>query len=291
VRERGLRAFDQALFGHLGFIIRNLARSLFLGLTRGRLAKAPVGGPGRRYFQQLAWMSAAFAVCADAAMITLGGSLKRKERLSARLGDVLSEMYLTSAALKRFEDDGRPEADLPLLQWACEQSFYRMQESLRLLLANLPHRPVAWLLRLFVFPLGHPYTEVSDRLGQRAARLLLTPSDSRERLTHGIFIPREGDLPQAVLEQAFTLAAEMAPIEKTLRQARRAGAISAGPLLQMAEQAEAEGLISAAEREALSRMEALRQRVIAVDSFADYGKRHVLAEKGKGDADVAYAVR
>ena len=114
-RSKAVADFDHAVFGHLGFLLGNIARSLFLGLTRGRLSRSPVSGAARRYYQQLNWMSAAFALAADTAMMTLGGALKRKERLSARLGDVLSEMYLTSAVLKQFEDDGSPEADLPLL--------------------------------------------------------------------------------------------------------------------------------------------------------------------------------
>ncbi len=150
--ERGLAEFDHAVFGHAGFLLENIARSLFLGLTRGRLSHSPVAGPAKRYFQQLNWMSAAFALAADAAMMTLGATLKRKERLSARLGDVLSEMYLTSAVLKQYQDDGCPGEDWPLVRWACETSFYRMQESLRLLIRNLPFRPLGWLLRLVLFP-------------------------------------------------------------------------------------------------------------------------------------------
>ncbi len=276
VPERALQAFDRALFGHIGFIFRNLARSLFLGLTRGRLALAPVKGPSRRYFQRMAWMSAAFAVCADAAMITLGGALKRKERLSARLGDVLSELYLMSAVLKRFEDDGRPEADLPLLRWACDRSLYCMQESLSLLLANLPSRPLAWVLRLFVFPSGRPYTEISDRLSASAARLLLRPSEARDRLTRGIYAPLDETTRQGQLEAGFVLSSEVAPIEKTLRQARRAGVIDGQTRVELAHSACQAGLISAEERDAVARMDALRSGIVAVDSFADYGRRVLL---------------
>ncbi|WP_457670412.1 acyl-CoA dehydrogenase, partial [Thiolapillus sp.] len=132
--------FDHAIFGHIGFFLGNAARSLFLGITRGRLSRSPVTGPAKRYYQRLNWMSSAFALAADTTMMTLGAALKRKERLSARLGDVLSEMYLTSAVLKQFEDDGCREEDLPLLHWACAHSFHRMQESLRLLARNLPFR-------------------------------------------------------------------------------------------------------------------------------------------------------
>ncbi|WP_457668715.1 acyl-CoA dehydrogenase [Thiolapillus sp.] len=268
--------FDHAVFGHLGFLLGNTARSLFLGLTRGHLSRSPVSGPTRRYYQQLNWMSAAFALAADTAMMTLGGALKRKERLSARLGDVLSEMYLTSAVLKQFEDDGRPEEDLPLLLWACENSFYRMQESLRLLIRNLPFRPLAWLLRAVLFPSGFPYTEPDDSMSHKAAGMLLTPSASRDRLTQGIFITDDERFRQGIVEQAFRQAAIVAPVEKTLRSARRSGVISARDRLRQAHEALEKGLISEEERKGLETMRMLRRRVIAVDSFENYGKQHVL---------------
>ena len=277
-RERGLADFDHAVFGHVGFLLGNIARSLFLGLTRGRLSASPVAGPAKRYFQQLNWMSAAFALAADTAMMTLGATLKRKERLSARLGDVLSEMYLTSAVLKQYQDDDCPEEDWPLVRWSCETSFYRMQESLRLLVRNLPFRPLGWLLRLLLFPSGYPWTEPDDRMSHEAARLLLTPSESRERLTAGIFITEDEHFRQGIIEQAFRQAARVAPLEKTLREARRAGVIHSRELLEQAREALAEGLIGEADLKELEKMRMLRRRVIAVDSFEHYGRRNLLHE-------------
>jgi len=283
-RERGLADFDHAVFGHVGFLLGNIARSLFLGLTRGRLSASPVAGPAKRYFQQLNWMSAAFALAADTAMMTLGATLKRKERLSARLGDVLSEMYLTSAVLKQYQDDDCPEEDWPLVRWSCETSFYRMQESLRLLVRNLPFRPLGWLLRLLLFPSGYPWTEPDDRMSHEAAKLLLTPSESRDRLTAGIFITEDERFRQGIIEQAFHQAARVAPLEKTLREARRAGVIHARELLEQAREALAEGLIGEADLKELEKMRMLRRRVIAVDSFEHYGKRNLLHETD-GDRD------
>jgi acyl-CoA dehydrogenase len=275
-RRKALADFDAALVGHAGFLIGNLVRSLSLGLTRGRLSRAPVSGPTRRYFQQLNWMSAAFALCADAAMMTLGGALKRKERLSARLGDVLSEMYLTSAVLRRFEDDGRPDEDLALVHWACEDSLYRMQESLRLLLRNLPLRPLAWALRLVVFPTGAHWTEPDDRRGRDAAVVLLSPSGTRERLTSGIFITDDPQYRQGLIEQAFAQTTRVAPLEETLKAAHRAGAIRPRDLLAQAREACAQGLIDRADLEAVERMADLRREVITVDAFEDWGRRNLL---------------
>ena len=286
-RAKAVADFDHAVFGHLGFLLGNIARSLFLGLTRGRLSQSPVSGAAKRYYQQLNWMSAAFALAADTAMMTLGGALKRKERLSARLGDVLSEMYLTSAVLKQFEDDGRPDEDLPLLQWACENSFYRMQESLRLLIRNLPFRPLAWILRVVLFPSGYPYTEPDDRMSHRAADMLLTPSEGRDRLTRGIFITDDERFRQGIIEQAFEQAAVVAPIEKTLRGARRSGVIAGKDKIAQAREAMEKGLISEEELKALEIMRMLRRRVIAVDSFENYGKQYLLDNESPTSDQVA----
>lgn len=275
---RGLEEFDHAIFGHVGFVLGNIARSLFLGLTRGRLSGTPVNGPTARYFQQLHWMSAAFALSADVAMMTLGGSLKRKERLSARLGDVLSELYLASAVLKRFEDQGQPEGDLPLVRWACENSLYRMQESFRLLFRNLPFRPLAWLLRLIVFPSGAPHTETSDRVDRDAARIVLQPGGARDRLTHGIFVSADDQFRQAQIEQAFVQSAKVAPVEKTLREATRSGLLRGKTFGHQLEEALAEGIITQAEATELECMRDLRRKVVMVDSFAQYGKRYALAQ-------------
>ncbi|HHI76318.1 MAG TPA: acyl-CoA dehydrogenase [Gammaproteobacteria bacterium] len=277
-RGQGLADFDHALFGHVGFLLGNLARSLFLGLTRGRFSQAPVTGPSRRHFQRLNWMSAAFALCADVAMMTLGGSLKRKERLSARLGDILSELYLCSAVLKRFEDQGRPAEDEPLLAWTMEQSLYQMQEAFRLLFRNLPWRPLGWVLRLLVFPTGAPFTEPGDRLDHEVAQLLLRPGEARDRLTAGIFVTDDPAFRQGQFERAFAQAARVAPIEKTLREARRNGLIDARHPLEQARQAHAQGLIDDRQLAEMETMQRLRAEVIAVDSFPDYGHRHVLEQ-------------
>ncbi len=279
-RKRGLADFDHAIFGHVGFVLGNVARSLFLGLTRGRFTRSPVQGPTRRYFQQLNWMSAAFALSADVAMMTLGGALKRKERLSARLGDVLSELYLTSSVLKRFEDQGRPEEDLPLVQWACENSLYRMQESLRLLFRNLPFRPLAWLLRLVVFPTGSPYTEPSDLVDRDAAQLVMTPGAARDRLTQGIYIGHEHHSRQADYERAFAHAARVEPIEKTLRDAKHAGLLRSKHAADRIDEAIEQGIITQEDADALIEMQALRRDVIMVDSFPDYGKQYARQPKG-----------
>jgi acyl-CoA dehydrogenase len=158
----------------------------------------------RRYYQQLTRMSAAFAFTADLAMGTLGGSLKRKEKLSARLGDVLAQMYLASCALKRFEDEGRPAADLPLLHWALQDCLFKAGEAFEGVIANFPNRLfAAFLRRVVVFPLGKPWAPPSDQLGQDVARLLIEPSATRDRLTSDVYLPTDLEEPVAALEAAL----------------------------------------------------------------------------------------
>ncbi len=136
--KRAVHEFDEALFGHISFSLSNAVRSLVYGLTGGHIIGVPTGQPTKHYYQALTRYSAAFAFAADVSMLVLGGGLKRREKLSARLGDVLSQMYLCSAVLKRFEDDGRPVDDLPLLHWGMQDGLYRIQHGVRRRAAELP---------------------------------------------------------------------------------------------------------------------------------------------------------
>jgi acyl-CoA dehydrogenase len=267
VEDDDAEAFDRAFFGHMGFAISNAVRSLCLGLSGARLAPAPVRGPAGRYFQQLARMSAAFALAADVSLLVLGGSLKRREKLSGRLADVLSWLYLASAALKRFEDQGRPREDLPLLRWVCEHALYEMQYSLDGLLKNFPNRPVAWLLRWLVFPLGKPYRGPSDRLGHQCADLLLAPSEVRDRLTEGLFIPTQTDQALGRLERALTLQVALAPLEKRVRTAVKSGELTSASEHELMEQARERRVISDEEYAQWQTALAATRDAIMVDAF------------------------
>jgi hypothetical protein len=153
-QEKDVALFDRALWGHVGFVFRNMARTLWLGLTDGALASVPLQGPAARYYRRSTRLSAAFALAADLAMGTLGGALKRKESLTGRLADIHAWLYLSSAALKRFHDEGSKERDLPALRWACEHAHHEAQQAVPGFLANLPLRPAAWLLRALAVPAG-----------------------------------------------------------------------------------------------------------------------------------------
>jgi len=185
--EEKLQAFDSALFGHIGAAISNAVRSIWMGLTFAKLGKAPGDDYTRRFYRKLNRYSATLAVMADTSMLLLGGKLKFKEHLSGRLGDVLSQLYIASSMLKRYEDEGRPESDQPLLAWAFHDAVNKIETALSGALRNFPVRPAAWLLWPIIFPLGRRAQAPSDRLGHKVASLLMTPNDARDRLADGVF--------------------------------------------------------------------------------------------------------
>src|SRR5207248_5407469 len=190
-------AFDAVLFGHLRFTIANMVRTLVMGLTGSHFVHVPtdVAPETRRYYQQLTRFSAALAFRADVSMGVLGGTLKRKEKLSARLGDVLSYLFLCSATLKRFEDEGRQATDAPLMHWAIWDAMFKAQTALEGVISNFPSRLIASLMRRTAFPLGRPYVVPSDTLGHHVARLPTSPSATRDPLPAGMYLPNaEGDV-------------------------------------------------------------------------------------------------
>jgi len=259
--------FDTALFGHAAFMVSNLCRALWIGLSNGRLIAAPGDQATRRYYQQLTRMSAGFALVADVCMFVLGGALKRKELLSARLGDILSQMYLISAALKRYEDAGRPADDLPMLHWSVRDAFYRIQEAFFALFSNLPQQGVATFLRLMVFPLGRLFRVPPDDIGQAVARALSTPGAARDRLTRGVYVPPNEDEAIGALEAALSAVIEAEPVEAKIQAAVRSGKLSGRFQQEVIEAALRAGVISEQEQGKLARAAALRRKVIMVDDF------------------------
>ncbi|MGY3932840.1 acyl-CoA dehydrogenase [Aeromonas encheleia] len=265
-QEQALKAFDKAMFSHVGFAISNLVRSFWLGLTGARFAASPFKDQTKGYYQQLTRLSANLAFLSDMAMGTLGGELKRKERVSARLGDVLSQLYLASSALKRFQDEGRQQADLPLLHWALQDAMFKAQEAIDELLRNFPNRWIGLALRVIVLPLGRDLKRPSDKLDQQVARLLQTPSATRDRLAEGQYLTREEGNPFGLLEQALddVLAAE--PLfEKICKADGRKRPFT--QLDRVADEGLALGVINPAEADLLRRAEQSRLRTINVDDF------------------------
>jgi acyl-CoA dehydrogenase len=270
-RKAGVAEFDRALMGHIGFAISNAARSLVMAFTLARFTKVPRVGPTTRYFQHVNRYSASFALATDVAMLALGGYLKKKETLSARLGDVLSAMYLASMVLKHHENQGREAADLPLVEWACRSLLYQAQEQLHLFLRNFPNRPLAALMRLLIFPRGLTYFPPSDRLGRDIADLIMNPTAARERLTQHIYKTQETHNPLGLLQEALILSTMAESLEKRVRvDGVKTGRVTALDLPGQISEALHLGILSEAEAAVLRDYDAKVSNLINVDDFAPH---------------------
>jgi acyl-CoA dehydrogenase len=254
---RGLEEFDQAFWGHVGHSCANALRAWSRAWTLGYAAPAPPAGAVTDYYRQLSRYSAAFALAVDMALLTLGGNLKRREMISARFGDVLSELYLLSAVLKRWNEEGRQPTDLPLVEWCMEQGFATIETRLDEIFTNFPNRPVAWLLRFLLLPYGVRRRGPPDTLTQACAAILLEPSAARDRLTVDIYHGAD-DGGVARLDRAFALISAVQPLRDRLRQAH---------VHDIAE-AQRRGLINDAEADQLKAVQLAVAAVIAVDDFA-----------------------
>jgi acyl-CoA dehydrogenase len=274
-REAGLVDFDRLFFKHIGYGLSNAARSFVMALTLARFTEVPAGGPTRRFYQHINRYSASFALMTDAAMFTLGGELKRRELLSARLGDVLSYLYLASMVLKHYQDQGEPAEDLPLVEWCCRTLLYRTQEQLHGLLRNFPNRFLAAVLRFFVFPRGRTYSAPSDELGQQIVELMINPTPTRERLAEGIYKPVEPGNQIGLLQQALEIAEQVKPLERKVFDARRAGEIKSEDIPSQIDEAEHKGILTHEEAEAIRAFDRRVLDVTGVDDFdpAELGRR------------------
>ncbi|MDY6980498.1 MAG: acyl-CoA dehydrogenase [Pseudomonadota bacterium] len=266
--DQSLENFDRALFSHLAFTTKNLFRSLLHGLTSARFVWVSGRRPARRYYQHLTRMSAAFALMTDIALLTLGGDLKRKEKLSGRLGDILSQLYLASACLKRFEDQGHPKSDEPLLHWCCQHTLFEIQRAFDGLLQNLPNRPVAWIMRWMVFPWGQHFKQPGDKLGHRIADMLINPGEARERLCEGMYQPHgSDDEPLQRIEDALHKVIAAEPIEKRIRQQLSEYEPDYHGLEGLLHAALKQAIITEQEAEIVRAADAARREVIKVDDF------------------------
>ena len=264
--EQALNDFDHALFGHIGFSISNISRSLWCSFTGSRFLGSPYDDETRRYYQLLTRFSANLAMLSDISMVSLGADLKRKERISARLGDVLSQLYLAAATLKRYNDEGRNSADLPLVQWAVEDCLYNIQHAIDELIRNFPNKIMAKTLRIIIFPLGTWLNKPNDEIAHKIAQLLQTPCSARTRLGQGQYLTRDGINIFGRLEQVLEDIINCEPIyERVCRELNTK--LPFYHLDKVAELGLTHNIISKVEAELLSTAEVGRQWVIAVDDF------------------------
>ena len=276
--QKALKSFDTAFSGHLKDHLSHWIRAPLLMLT-------PLGQKGEKgsYIPQLNRLSAALALCSEVALITLGGGLKRHEHLSARLGDILSQLYIASAVIKHFNDNGRDEDERPLMQWAVDDALYRGGEALEQFIRHLPSRSWALPLRVLLIPFGNPWETPHDRLLKKVSALLLKPSSVRQRLISGIYLPTKGGEPLADLERALQRTVQLAPISKKVKKSLHQRPISLLGWLEKLHEVYRRGVITEKELAQLKELDSLRQRVIRVDDFpADYWQSEPLGGYAHG---------
>jgi acyl-CoA dehydrogenase len=292
-RVKAIKDFDEAFFSHVGFVFSNIARSTAHGWTGGRMAPASEAAAPemRRYYRAVSRLSAAFALLTDLSMFVLGGSLKRRERISGRLGDILSQMYLISAALKRYEDDGRPAADAPYVHWSIQDALVKAQQALIGVLHNFPNRALAGLVHMLVFPFGLPYRNPSDSLGTAVAEAMQTAGESRDRLLADSFVQGEIGDPISCGEMAFALLSQVEAIEKRLKPAIQSGILTPIPqsLVSMQEwvtNTATAGMLNAEEQRTMSDFARFTDTAVQVDDFpqdfnasSDAAKRQLVADR------------
>jgi len=269
--ERGdAKAFDAALWGHIGHVMRNAARTVLLDLTGGKLGRSPVAGPLAPYYKRLDWASARFAFLADVSMGLLGGDLKRREAVTGRFADVFSWMYLVQATLRRFEAEGQRAEDLPFLRWAADHGFARIQEGFDGLFANLDLPLVGWAFsgpaRFWsrVVPMG---AEPTDRVGAQVARALQVPGEQRDRMTQGLFIPDAADEALGRIEHTFALVTRAEEVAAKIKAAIKARQLPRQKPLTLLEDALTAGIITAEDHALVLEAEAARKDAVEVDSF------------------------
>lgn len=278
--DQALKEFDHLLMQHIGFAVGNAASTLVLGLGLGHFEKVPGDALSQGYFRALNRQAAAFALLADLCMMLLGGELKRRERLSARLGDVLSHLYLSSAALKRYHDLNSPEHLQPLLRWALEESLGQAEKALDRLLDNFPNRFLGCALRLVVFPFGRRHTGPGDELDAEIAELIgrAKGDPALEELLAGCYRPQADGDPVAALQQAYDQLSAGEPLRKKLHQALKSGQVIPAPGESVIDAALHAGVLQASEAQSLHAAESARRRVIDVDAF---DKEQLLPADGK----------
>ena len=268
LNQGDIHAFDHALWHHLGLTIRNGFRAELLSISRGYLAR-PFGGVTAPYYRKLEWASASFALMTDLALFSFGGTLKRRENLTGRFADILSWMYLATATLRRFEEEGCKQEDLPFVRWAMQYSFAQIQKGFEGIFENWSIPVVGGLLRIVgwwwrINPIG---VQPADELGSKIARSLQTPGEQRDRLTQGIYIPTSGEEALGRMEKAFLLSSQAEPIIKTIKNGIRSGKLPQKRPEQLITEALTARLISREEAELIYEAEMLRNDAIQVDSF------------------------
>ncbi|KPZ60049.1 Acyl-coenzyme A dehydrogenase [Pseudoalteromonas sp. P1-13-1a] len=286
-REEALNVFDKALMGHIGFTMSNLVRTKWLALTGARFTSVPYKDDTAEFYRIASRFSASLALMSDISMAVFGGSLKRKERISARLGDLLSYLYLVSATLKRYNDEGRKQEDLALVKWSCQDHLYHCQRALADLINNMPSAPLRGVLKVLLFPFGRPVRKPTDKLEHKLAQILQVPSETRNRLASYVYLKDE---PLNLVGRQEQTLKDVLAVEPLFERVCKEKGVKL-PFFQLDKVAQMgleAGILSQAEADKLAAVEKARLDVINVDDFdpADLlaGKAARKSEDSKADA-------
>jgi acyl-CoA dehydrogenase len=266
VETGDLMRFDRAFFGHVNFACRNLVRVFIDRISHGRLISPPSADLTAPYFRLLSRRSAAFALISDVALAIYGGSLKRREMTSGRLADALAWLYLASATLKRFHDEGMSDRDIAVMRWGVKYSLSQIERALRGVLDNLPNRVVALVLTWLFFGMSGRENGPSDHLTSQVARAILEDATLRQHLTADIFIPPDHEEGLGRLEATLQKIVASQPTRDKLREGARQGNNCASLNSSLTQAIEA-GVITADERAQLLDAEKARLATIQVDVF------------------------
>jgi acyl-CoA dehydrogenase len=267
--ERGIERFARTFDNHVAFTLSNAAGAFFHNLTFGLFASAPPNaGDTARWWRQLARASRSFALTADLTVALLGGGLKVKQKITGRMADALAELYLLSAVLKRYDDDGQPKEDLKLVDYCARNCLYRLDQALLGVLRNFPVWWAAWLMYPFVFPLGTRRRPASDSDGKEIVRAALEPGAFRDRLTRDIFISDDPGDRTGLLDYTLARVVACQEADKKLERAIRKGEVKRFHNNDWVADAEKKGVLTEQEALDLAELRDLVARVIAVDDFA-----------------------
>ncbi len=291
IGRKDLKTFDEAFWGHVGHVVRNLCRSVVLSITRGAFAGSPVSGTTAKYYRKLSWASASFAIMADIAMGSLGGTLKAKQMITGRFADILSWMYMGTSVLRRFEAEGRRKEDLPFVHYAMNHAFYEMQKAFDGIFANLSVPGLGWFFKFFVRKwsnLNALAGENNDQHVHKIASMILADTEQRIRHTEGVYVPKNTTEQLGMLEHTFKIVKQAEAVERKMRKAVKDKAIPKARGKALIESAEAKGIITKDEVKLLGQADLLRTEAIQVDSFSqdEYvnHKSHGNARKSSGHA-------
>jgi len=269
--DKDLPRFDRAFWSHIGHIVHNGFRSVLMTLTRGWATILDPAIPNSRDHQRLAWASSSFAFLADVGLTTLGGTLKRKEKIAGRYADVFSWLVMITATMRRFDEDGRPEGDRPFYRWAVEYGFHKIQEAFEGLYRNFPVPVVGTLLRWTAGLWGrwNPVGRApSDQLGHTIARAMMEPGEDRLQRSEGIYEPEDPETePMAKLEKAFRVSWEADQVIDRVKEEIRHGDLPDGDPHDRLDEAVEQNVISEDDRELVERALRLRTEVVQVDDF------------------------